>query len=205
MWGGGKFNAATISLEPLSDQDCTDLIAHLLGRAELPDAARTRILEHAEGTPLFVEEMLGMLIDDGHLVRDVDGWVAGSDLSAISVPPTIQALLAARVDRLPPEERAVLGRAAVEGKEFRRDAVVELEGVPVFYTPFFSHADPTVRHESGLLTPDLGSKRTLGYFVRLPYYIAFNDSQDATIEGMALMACSAAWRSTAKFAFPPSQ
>jgi LPS-assembly protein len=72
----------------------------------------------------------------------------------------------------------------VRHRIYYRDAVVELEGVPVFYTPFFSHADPTVRHESGLLTPDIGNKRTLGYFFRLPYYIAFNDSQDATIEGM---------------------
>src|SRR5437588_7270832 len=73
----------------------------------------------------------------------------------------------------------------VHHRIYYRDAVVELEGVPVFYTPFFSHADPTVRHESGLLTPDFGSKRTLGYFIRLPYYIAFNDSQDATLEAMA--------------------
>ena len=66
-----------------------------------------------------------------------------------------------------------------------RDAVVELEGVPVFYTPYFSHADPTVRHESGLLTPDFGNKQLLGTFVKVPYYIAFSDSRDATIQGMA--------------------
>lgn len=62
-----------------------------------------------------------------------------------------------------------------------RDAVVELEGVPVFYTPFFSHPDPTVKHESGLLMPDVGSRSTLGYFARLPYYFAFSDSQDFTV------------------------
>ncbi|HEX3431227.1 MAG TPA: LPS assembly protein LptD [Rhizomicrobium sp.] len=73
----------------------------------------------------------------------------------------------------------------VHHRIFYRDAVVELEGVPVFYTPFFSHADPTVRHESGLLTPDFGHKLLLGTFVKVPYYIAFNDSQDATVQAMA--------------------
>src|SRR5438105_4241067 len=73
----------------------------------------------------------------------------------------------------------------VRHRIYYRDAIVELEGVPVFYTPFFSHADPTVRHETGLLTPDFGHKQTLGTFVKLPYYIAFSDSQDATVEGMA--------------------
>src|SRR5579862_9868132 len=73
----------------------------------------------------------------------------------------------------------------VHHRIYYRDAVVKLEGVPVFYTPFFSHADPTVRHESGLLTPDFGNKQLLGTFVKVPYYIAFSDSRDATIQGMA--------------------
>ncbi|HEY6579074.1 MAG TPA: LPS assembly protein LptD [Rhizomicrobium sp.] len=67
---------------------------------------------------------------------------------------------------------------------YYRDAVVKLEGVPVLYTPFFSNADPTVKHESGFLMPDLGSKSTLGYFARAPYYVAFGDSQDMTIAPM---------------------
>jgi len=127
-WGGGKFNAATISLEPLPDRDCVDLIANLLGRADLPEEAQIRILEHAEGTPLFVEEMLGMLIDDRRLVRDGDRWSAVGDLSAVEVPPTIQALLAARLDRLNGDERAVIQRAAVEGKQFHLGAVRMLLG-----------------------------------------------------------------------------
>ncbi|HEX4158124.1 MAG TPA: LPS assembly protein LptD [Rhizomicrobium sp.] len=61
------------------------------------------------------------------------------------------------------------------------NAEVKLEGIPVLYTPFFSNADPTVKHQTGLLMPDLGSKSTLGYYARLPYYIAFNDSQDMTL------------------------
>jgi len=123
VWGGGKFNAATILLERLSDADCGELIANLLRRAALPDEARVRILEAAEGTPLFVEEMLSMLIDDGLLVLEGDRWIATGDLESVSVPPTIQALLAARLDRLSEDERAVIQRAAVAGKQFHLGAL----------------------------------------------------------------------------------
>ena len=126
VWGGGKFNAATISLERLSDADCDELIANLLRRAALPDEARVRILEAAEGTPLFVEEMLSMLIDDGVLVLEGDRWIATGDLKNVSVPPTIQALLAARLDRLSDDERAVIQRAAVAGKQFHLGAVTAM-------------------------------------------------------------------------------
>jgi class 3 adenylate cyclase/tetratricopeptide (TPR) repeat protein len=125
-WGGGKFNATTISLEPLSDDECGDLIGNLLGRAALPEEARDRILAAAEGTPLFVEEMLSMLIDDGSLARDSDRWVATGALSDLRVPPTIQALLAARLDQLTGDERAAIQRAAVCGKQFHVGAVAAL-------------------------------------------------------------------------------
>jgi class 3 adenylate cyclase/tetratricopeptide (TPR) repeat protein len=125
-WGGGKFNATTISLEPLSDDECGDLIGNMLGRAALPDEARDRILAAAEGTPLFVEEMLSMLIDDGSLVRDGDRWVATGTLSDLRVPVTIQALLAARLDQLTGDERAAIQRAAVCGKQFHVGAVAAL-------------------------------------------------------------------------------
>ena len=72
----------------------------------------------------------------------------------------------------------------VNHRIYYRDAVVRLEGIPVLYTPYFSNADPTVKHETGFLMPDLGSKSTLGYFARIPYYIAFNDSQDMTLAPM---------------------
>ena len=125
-WGGGKFNATTISLEPLSDDECGDLIGNLLGRAALPEEARDRILAAAEGTPLFVEEMLSMLIDDGSLARDGDRWVATGALVDLRVPPTIQALLAARLDQLSSDERAAIQRAAVCGKQFHVGALTAL-------------------------------------------------------------------------------
>ena len=125
-WGGGKFNATTILLEPLSDGECGDLIGNLLGRATLPEEARDRILAAAEGTPLFVEETLSMLIDDGLVTRVDDRWVATGALSDLRVPPTIQALLAARLDRLTGNERAAIQRAAVCGKQFHVGAVAAL-------------------------------------------------------------------------------
>jgi class 3 adenylate cyclase/tetratricopeptide (TPR) repeat protein len=125
-WGGGKFNATSMLLEPLAGEDAERLIENLLGDETLPNAARDRILSAAEGNPLFVEEMVGMLVDDG-LLRFVDGrWHAADDLADLTVPPTIQLLLAARLDRLDAEERAVIERGAVEGKIFHLGAVTSL-------------------------------------------------------------------------------
>ena len=121
-WGGGKMNASTILLEPLAGDEVSHLVDNLLGRADIPAIARARILEAAEGNPLFVEEMLGMLIDDG-LLRFEDGaWQAVEDLAHVTVPPTIQLLLAARLDRLDAQERAVIERGSVEGKVFHEGA-----------------------------------------------------------------------------------
>ena len=125
-WGGGKLNATTILLEPLPDNEASQLVDNLLGRADIPAVARRRILEASEGNPLFVEEMLGMLIDDG-LLRFEDGsWRPVEDLANVTVPPTIQLLLAARLDRLDAEERGVMERGSVEGKVFHAGAVTTL-------------------------------------------------------------------------------
>lgn len=123
-WGGGKLNATTTLLEPLSDRDCAQLVENVIGRSAGEVGAR--IVEAAEGNPLFVEEMLLMLIDDGVLVRQHGGWEVAGDLGAVRVPPTIQSLLAARLDQLDVRERAVIERASVAGKVFQEGAVVEL-------------------------------------------------------------------------------
>ena len=125
-WGGGKLNATTILLEPLGEGDASELVDNLLGRADIASVARNRILEAAEGNPLFVEEMLGMLIDDGLLRFDGDTWRGVDDLEQVTVPPTIQLLLAARLDRLDADERAVMERGSVEGKIFHAGAVATL-------------------------------------------------------------------------------
>ena len=125
-WGGGKLNAATVSLEPLTEEQAETLIGNLLGSADLPAQVVERIVETAEGNPLFVEEIFGMLIDDGLVARVDDRWVAVGDMSGVGVPSSIHALLAARVDRLTPDERTVLEAAAVVGKDFFVGAVLDL-------------------------------------------------------------------------------
>jgi class 3 adenylate cyclase/tetratricopeptide (TPR) repeat protein len=125
-WGKSKVSAAILSLEPLSEEEAEELIANLLSWAELPTEVAERILRTADGNPLFLEETLAMLIDDGFLIRKDDQWVTAGALSAVTVPPSIHALLAARLDRLSPEERTVLEVAAVVGQEFSVGAVSEL-------------------------------------------------------------------------------
>jgi tetratricopeptide (TPR) repeat protein len=85
-----------------------------------------RIAGAAEGNPLFVEEMVSMLIDDGLLRRQNGSWEVSADLGSVTVPPTIQALLAARLDRLDADERAVIQAASVAGKEFSVDDVAAI-------------------------------------------------------------------------------
>ena len=125
-WGGGKWNSTSILLEPLSERECADLITNVLGRAEVPESVQSGIAETAGRNPLFVEEMLAMLIEDGVLVRDDGRWVATADLTTLRAPPTIKAVLAARLDRLADEERAVVEGATVEGRVFHESAAAEL-------------------------------------------------------------------------------
>jgi len=125
-WGGGKLNAATLLLQPLDTKASAQLIANLLGGAGLPPEASDRLTEAAGGNPLFVEQMLSMMIDDGMLVREDGAWLPASDLSAVAVPPSVAALLAARLERLTDDERRAIECAAVIGKEFYAGAVRDL-------------------------------------------------------------------------------
>src|SRR3712207_3236626 len=125
-WGSGKPNATSILLDPLSDAECRELVFNLLDCAPGPPAATSMIAGSAEGNALFAEEPVAMLVDDGLLTREEDRWVAPSDLSELPVPSTIHALLAARLEGLPADQRAILTTAAVEGVVFHRGAVGEL-------------------------------------------------------------------------------
>ena len=118
--------ARRVELEPLSDDQTGEVAEYLLGQAGLADEVRARVVEAAEGNPLFVEQLLSMLIDEG-LIRFEDGcWRATGAVARVSVPPTIQALLAARLDYLDADERAVIEPAAVIGSVFVKDAVEHL-------------------------------------------------------------------------------
>jgi len=127
-WGGGKFNASALLLEPLDDDASDELIENLLGGAALPATLRERIMKAAEGNPLFVEEMLGMLVDEGRLRRVDETYELVGAAEGMAVPPTIGALLAARLERLSAGERSAAERGAVVGRIFELPAVIELAG-----------------------------------------------------------------------------
>ncbi len=111
-WGGGKLNATSLLLEPLSAEECAELMDRL-GDTRLEPELRERITTASAGNPLFLEEMLAMVREHGG-----DGEVV--------VPPTIHALLQARIDALGGDERVVMERGAVEGEVFHRGSVAEL-------------------------------------------------------------------------------
>jgi class 3 adenylate cyclase/tetratricopeptide (TPR) repeat protein len=115
-----------VSLEALSEEDAARVAENLLGSAELDADVKSRIVAAAEGNPLFVEQMLSMMVDEGLLRLEGDRWTTTSSLEGVSVPPTIQALLAARLDLLGPEERGVIEAASVAGLVFPEDALREL-------------------------------------------------------------------------------
>ena len=112
---GGRANVASVVLEPLSDRETDELIDVLSGNVELSAQTRSRIVATAEGNPLFIEQMLAMVAEQG-----ADGG------DEVPIPPTIHALLAARLERLGPSERSIVERGAVIGREFSRDALMEL-------------------------------------------------------------------------------
>jgi class 3 adenylate cyclase/tetratricopeptide (TPR) repeat protein len=116
----------SVAVGPLDDGQAKELVANLLGSVSLDADVHERVLEAAGGNPLFVEEFLSMLIDDGLLRRDADRWVAAGDLSGVAVPPGISQLLGARFDRVSTREREVLQGAAVAGKVFSEPGVTEL-------------------------------------------------------------------------------
>jgi class 3 adenylate cyclase len=125
-WGGGKLNVTNILLTPLTADESAQLVGELLGGAGLPADAMARVVSGAGGTPLFVEQLLAMLVDDGLLAHVDTGWEVTGDLAGVSVPPTIGALLAARLERLSAGERQVLDAASVVGQIFYAGAAAEL-------------------------------------------------------------------------------
>jgi DNA-binding SARP family transcriptional activator/class 3 adenylate cyclase len=117
-WGAGGRNADTLVLEPLASTETEKLVADRLAGTVLPPDTLTRIVEIAQGNPLFVEQMIAAFEDEG----------------TISLPASVHALLAARLDRLGPAERDLLRCAAVVGADFSEDALLSL--VPEQARPF---------------------------------------------------------------------
>lgn len=119
----GRRVSAVLSLEGLDASATEELAARLLGVGSVPAELTALLPESTEGNPLFVRELVRMLVDDGVVVRTEDGWKMTVDAEAVEVPPTIQSLLAARVERMPPADRRFVELASVVGSEFPRGAV----------------------------------------------------------------------------------
>ncbi len=121
-WAEGAGETRVV-LTRLSDADAGQVIENLLGQAGLSERARSKVVDAAEGNPLFVEQLVSMLIDSG-VLQFVEGrWEPTGDLDAMAIPPTIHALLAARLDQLPEDERAVVDPASVIGLVFAQAAL----------------------------------------------------------------------------------
>ncbi len=117
---------ARVVLRPLGPDDAGAVVTNLLGGAPLDAATVTRIVTASEGNPLFVEQLLSMLVEDGTLRQAAGGWQVADPSAELTIPPTIQALLAARLDHLARPERATIEPAAVIGLYFAEGAVAEL-------------------------------------------------------------------------------
>ncbi len=124
-WGAGQVNGVTALLEPLASDELAVLTVQILD-GPLPADVSTWLREQSGGNPLYVEHMLAVLVEEGLLRQSGGVWTTAGDVTRLPIPPTISAVIAARLDRLPAHERATLGVAAVAGQTFYRDAVAEL-------------------------------------------------------------------------------
>ena len=104
-WGGGKLNATTLALSPLSDEQTAELIAHLLARPVLGAESQQSLLERAGGNPLYAEQFVELYLEQG-------------STDELPLPETLQGIIAARLDGLPETEKGLLQDAAVVGKVF---------------------------------------------------------------------------------------
>ena len=127
-WGAAQRNFTASFLEPLARPAMEELLRGLV--PGLPEEMRDRILERAEGVPLYAVETVRMLLDRGLLVQDESSYRLTGPVEELEVPETLQALIAARLDGLSTEERQLLQDGAVLGKTFTKQSLAALSGVP---------------------------------------------------------------------------
>ena len=126
-WGAHQPNFLSIHLGPLADEAMRELLQGLV--RGLPEAVAKRLLERAEGVPLYAVETVRMLVVRGVLVEHDGAYEVAGDLSKLEVPGTLHALIASRLDALPPEQRALVQDAAVLGKNFSAPALAAVTGI----------------------------------------------------------------------------
>jgi class 3 adenylate cyclase/tetratricopeptide (TPR) repeat protein len=131
----------SIRLQPLTRRESEVMIAALLASRTTPTEARSALLEHAEGNPFFLEEVVRLSIERGILYRDADEWKARENGGDRAVPTTVKSVILSRVDPLPREVKEVLQCAAVLGRTFRRRPLELLCGEPGALDQHLSHLE----------------------------------------------------------------
>jgi class 3 adenylate cyclase/tetratricopeptide (TPR) repeat protein len=122
-FAAGREGFTSLSLKPLLERHEIQLMASLLGTDAVPSELQDVLLDRAEGNPFFLEQLVGSLIDSGVLTRDGDRWRLTGKIGAVTLPDTVQGVLSARIDRLPPPEKRVMQAAAIVGRTFWAPAV----------------------------------------------------------------------------------
>ncbi len=126
-WAAGKRGFTSLYLEPLSPPAMEELMSGLV--PGLPEDLRARILERAQGVPLYAVETARMLLDRGLLVREGDAYKPVGHIETLEVPESLHALIAARLDGLAPEERRIVQDGSVLGKTFTKSGIRALTGL----------------------------------------------------------------------------
>jgi class 3 adenylate cyclase/tetratricopeptide (TPR) repeat protein len=127
-WGASTRSFTSVLLEPLSNEAVDALLQGLV--PGLSEEIRSQIRDRADGIPLYAVETVRMLLDRGLLEREGDEYRPVGTIEALDVPESLQALIAARLDGLEPEERRLLGDASVLGKTFAPRGLAALSGLP---------------------------------------------------------------------------
>ena len=125
-WGSGAANSTAITLAPLTSAETRRLIAELLAVDDLPEEIRSSVVTRAEGNPLYIEEFLRMLMETGRIEQRGERWTAAASIATVEVPPTLQGLITARLDRVGADVKALLQRASLAGRLFSTDALTAL-------------------------------------------------------------------------------
>jgi class 3 adenylate cyclase/tetratricopeptide (TPR) repeat protein len=125
-WGSGRRNTLSMHLAPLPDDQMAELVTGMV--PGIPAAAVEAIVGRAAGVPLYAVEFVRMLLAGGDLVRQGDTFALTSDLSDLAVPDSLAAVIGARLDRLGPDDRALVQDAAVLGQSFTLQGLAAIRG-----------------------------------------------------------------------------
>src|SRR5271156_5001247 len=126
---GNQTSYTQLRLQPLGSESAAEMLTALLGDAQEVQPLRRLIMESTAGNPFFIEETIQELFEEGALVRNGQVKLTRS-LRQLRIPPTVQAILASRIDRLPAEEKQLLQTLAIIGNEFQLRLVTEVTGKP---------------------------------------------------------------------------